>query len=136
MGISSSIMTAAFPFPLIVLAGDGWPLLLLDRCVLLSGVTLRTTVFFWGVLIDAIDATDFKDAKDGERFAMEEFTFVDSVVGDERFIFAVEVAEGPESILVLVTVTFPAGGPWVLVLVFDTVEAVDNLRERETAEPG
>jgi len=112
VGISSSMMAAALPLPLIVLAGDGWPLLLDERYGLLSGVTLRITVFFGGVLIDATDATDFKDAKDGERFATVEFAFVDSLAGDGLFVLGVmEAAEGPERILDLVIVTFPVGGP-------------------------
>lgn len=133
IGISSMI-AVALPLPLTVLAGEGWPLVLVEGNVLVSGVTLRTTVFIAGVLIDAFDATDFKEAKDGGRFGKAEFAFVDSVVGKGRFVLAV-MEEGPDSILDLVIVTFPAGGPCILVLVFDVVEAVDNLRDRDTAEP-
>lgn len=150
------ITASALLLPLTVLAADddddddAWLLLFGVVGVIVEGTdvfstTFRTTSGFFAT-VDGVttvvlvpDAVDFTDAIDGDRFATAGLNFSESGVPPitedvegGRFVFAVAVVEAIEDAvdgtLGLEIVIFPIEGPWVLLLLFDIVDAVDVRR--------
>jgi hypothetical protein len=104
------MIAAALLLPLIVLAGEGCPLLFVEDNDIFFSTTFRTTSGFFGGegATEAVDAVDFTDARDGERFAAAGLNLPDSATDDGRFVLVVvELIEAVDGTLGLEIVTFP-----------------------------